>query len=87
VDGSLGIKGFPTDALNMCTGYTFFYTCGPEPMMKAVYRACPASGQFSLEERMGCGIGACMGCTCKTASGDKRVCREGPVFMKEDLLW
>lgn len=85
VDGSYGIKGFVTDAVNM--PYTYFYTCGPEPMLKAVYKACNTDGQFSFEERMGCGFGACMGCSCKTVTGYKRICKEGPVLRKEEILW
>jgi len=86
VDGSYGIKGFVTTALeNM--DYTYFYTCGPEPMLKAVYRASKTSGQMSFEERMGCGFGACMGCSCKTLTGYKRICKEGPVMKKEEILW
>lgn len=84
-DGSLGVKGFVTDALPK--DYTYFYTCGPEPMLKAVYRATVTSGQMSFEERMGCGFGACMGCSCKTLTGYKRICREGPVMRKEEILW
>lgn len=86
VDGSRGIKGFVTDAMKDID-YTYFYTCGPEPMLKAVYRATTTSGQFSFEERMGCGFGACMGCSCKTVTGNKRICKEGPVLVKEDILW
>ena len=85
VDGSYGIKGFVTDALP--ENYTYFYTCGPEPMLKAVYRATNTSGQMSFEERMGCGFGACMGCSCKTLTGYKRICKEGPVMRKEEILW
>ena len=85
VDGSYGIKGFVTDAMNM--DYTYFYTCGPEPMLKAVYKASSTSGQMSFEERMGCGFGACMGCSCKTITGYKRICKEGPVMKKEEILW
>ena len=84
-DGSCGTKGFVTDALP--AEYSCFYTCGPEPMLKAVYRATKTSGQFSFEERMGCGFGACMGCSCKTITGYKRICREGPVLDKEEILW
>ncbi len=84
-DGSCGIKGFVTDALP--EEYSYFYTCGPEPMLKAVYRATKTGGQFSFEERMGCGFGACMGCSCKTITGYKRICREGPVLEKEEILW
>ena len=85
VDGSYGVKGFVTDALP--ANYTYFYTCGPEPMLKAVYRATNTSGQMSFEERMGCGFGACMGCSCKTLTGYKRICKEGPVMRKEEILW
>ncbi len=84
-DGSYGIKGFVTDALP--EGYTYFYTCGPEPMLKAVYQATNTSGQMSFEERMGCGFGACMGCSCQTLTGYKRICKEGPVMKKEETLW
>ena len=86
VDGSYGTKGFVTDALKNID-YTYFYTCGPEPMLKAVYRASNTSGQMSFEERMGCGFGACMGCSCKTLTGYKRICKEGPVMRKEEILW
>jgi len=85
VDGSYGVKGFVTDALP--EDYTYFYTCGPEPMLKAVYRASKTSGQMSFEERMGCGFGACMGCSCKTLTGYKRICKDGPVMKKEEILW
>ena len=84
-DGSYGVKGFVTDALP--EEYSYFYTCGPEPMLRAVYRAAKTSGQLSFEERMGCGFGACMGCSCKTITGYKRICREGPVLEKEEILW
>ena len=83
-DGTFGTKGFVTDA--MPEDYSYFYTCGPEPMLKAVYRKTKTSGQFSFEERMGCGFGACMGCSCKTITGNKRICREGPVLEKEEIL-
>lgn len=86
VDGTKGIKGFVTDAI-ADVDYTYFYTCGPEPMLKAVYNAAKTSGQFSFEERMGCGFGACMGCSCKTITGYKRICKEGPVLVKEEILW
>ena len=85
VDGSYGVKGFVTNALP--ENYTYFYTCGPEPMLKAVYRFTSTSGQMSFEERMGCGFGACMGCSCKTLTGYKRICKEGPVMRKEEILW
>lgn len=86
VDGSYGTKGFVTDALKD-KDYSYFYTCGPEPMLKAVYKATATSGQFSFEERMGCGFGACMGCSCKTVTGYKRICKDGPVLEKEEILW
>ena len=85
VDGSYGVKGFVTNALP--DTYSHFYTCGPEPMLKAVYKATTTSGQMSFEERMGCGFGACMGCSCKTLTGYKRICKEGPVMKKEEILW
>ena len=86
VDGTEGIKGFVTDAMQEIE-YTYFYTCGPEPMLKAIYDKSKTSGQFSFEERMGCGFGACMGCTCKTKYGNKRICRDGPVLEKEEIIW
>jgi len=86
VDGSYGIKGFVTDALQSME-YSYFYTCGPEPMLKAVYKASKTSGQMSFEKRMGCGFGACMGCSCKTITGYKRICKEGPVMKMEEILW
>ena len=86
VDGSYGLKGFVTDALKNME-YTYFYTCGPEPMLKAVHKASATSGQMSFEKRMGCGFGACMGCSCKTLTGYKRICKEGPVMKKEEILW
>ena len=85
-DGSYGTKGFVTDAMGDLD-YTYFYTCGPEPMLKAVHKATKTSGQMSFEERMGCGFGACMGCSCKTLTGYKRICKEGPVMEKEEILW
>jgi len=86
VDGSYGTKGFVTDVLKDMD-YSYFYTCGPEPMLKAVYKASVTSGQMSFEKRMGCGFGACMGCSCKTITGYKRICKEGPVMKKEEILW
>ena len=85
-DGSYGIKGFVTDALKEVE-YTHFFTCGPEPMLKAVYKATSTSGQMSFEERMGCGFGACMGCSCQTLTGYKRICKDGPVMRKEEIKW
>ena len=85
-DGTEGVKGFVTDAMDG-VDYTYFYTCGPEPMLRAVSRKSRTSGQLSFEERMGCGFGACMGCSCKTLTGNKRICREGPVLQKEEIIW
>ena len=84
-DGSRGTKGFVTDAIK--DGYSYVYTCGPEPMLRAVYSAVNTGGQFSFEERMGCGFGACMGCSCRTKYGYKRICRDGPVLEKEEIIW
>ncbi len=86
VDGSYGTKGFVTDVMKN-SEYSYFYTCGPEPMLKAVYNTSVSEGQLSFEERMGCGFGACMGCSCKTITGYKRICKEGPVMKKEEILW
>ncbi len=85
-DGSYGIKGFVTDAMANLS-YSYFYTCGPEPMLEAIHKASRTSGQMSFEERMGCGFGACMGCSCKTLTGYKRICKDGPVMMKGEILW
>lgn len=85
-DGSYGVKGFVTDAMEGLE-YTHFYTCGPEPMLKAIYGKSTSDGQFSFEERMGCGFGACVGCTCQTKYGNKRICRDGPVLVKEEIIW
>ncbi len=85
-DGSYGVKGFVTDAMQGLS-YTHFCACGPEPMLKALYKASNTSGQMSFEERMGCGFGACMGCSCKTLTGNKRICKDGPVMKKEEILW
>lgn len=86
VDGSVGTKGFVTDALKNID-YTFFYTCGPEPMLKAIYNASKTLGELSFEERMGCGFGACMGCSCKTKYGNKRICKDGPILEMEEIIW
>ena len=85
-DGSEGTRGFVTDEMDNFD-YTYFYTCGPEPMLKAIYNKSKTSGQLSFEERMGCGFGACMGCTCETKYGNKRICRDGPVLVKEEIIW
>ncbi len=86
VDGSYGIKGFVTDALKD-TDYSYFFTCGPMPMFKAIESTATTSGQYSFEERMGCGFGACMGCSCKTKYGNKRICKDGPVLTREEIIW
>lgn len=85
VDGSYGIKGFVTDAFP--SDYDYFYTCGPLPMFKAIEAKAVTSGQYSFEERMGCGFGACMGCSCKTKYGNKRICKDGPVLVREEIIW
>lgn len=85
-DGSFGIKGFVTDALRNID-YSYFYTCGPEPMFRAVAKSVKTAGQYSFEERMGCGFGACMGCSCKTLTGNKRICKDGPVMESEEIIW
>ncbi len=85
VDGSYGTKGFVTDAYP--ADYSYFYTCGPEPMLKAIHKTAATDGQMSFEERMGCGFGACMGCSCKTITSYKRICKDGPVMKKEEVLW
>lgn len=85
VDGSYGIKGFVTDAFP--EEYDYFYTCGPMPMFKAIENTAKTSGQYSFEERMGCGFGACMGCSCKTKYGNKRICKDGPVLEREEIIW
>ena len=87
VDGSVGTKGFVTDVMKNLN-YSFFYTCGPMPMFRAIENVAVTSGQYSFEERMGCGFGACMGCSCKTLTGGyKRICKDGPVMMREEILW
>ena len=87
-DGSVGVKGFVTDAIRE-SGVTFdyFYACGPLPMLKALCDNCTQRGELSFEERMGCGFGACMGCSCKTLTGNKRICKEGPVMRREEIIW
>lgn len=85
-DGSLGVKGFVTDALP-AVDYDFFYACGPMPMFRALESKVATEGQYSFEERMGCGTGICMGCTCKTMLGAKRVCKDGPVFDRKEVIW
>ncbi len=86
-DGSYGIRGFVTDALKTINAPSFFYACGPEPMLKAIYNATEIDGELSFEERMGCGFGACMGCSCKTKYGNKRICKDGPVLRKGEIIW
>lgn len=85
-DGTYGTKGFVTDVIKNIQ-YTFFYTCGPEPMFRAMHKMMKTPGQYSFEERMGCGFGACMGCSCKTLTGNKRICKEGPVMESEEIIW
>lgn len=86
VDGSVGVKGFVTDAMKELS-YSYFYTCGPMPMFKAIEKTAVGSGEYSFEERMGCGFGACMGCSCKTKYGNKRICKDGPVLQREEIIW
>lgn len=86
VDGSVGVKGFVTDAIKDLS-YSYFYTCGPMPMFKAIEKTAVGSGEYSFEERMGCGFGACMGCSCKTKYGNKRICKDGPVLEREEIIW
>ncbi len=86
VDGSYGKKGFVTDVLKDLD-YSYFFTCGPMPMFKAIEATAVTSGQYSFEERMGCGFGACMGCSCKTKYGNKRICKDGPVLEREEIIW
>ncbi len=85
-DGSYGKKGFVTDVMKDID-YSYFYTCGPMPMFAAIEKIAKTSGQFSFEERMGCGFGACMGCSCETLAGNKRICIDGPVMRREEILW
>jgi len=85
-DGSYGTKGFVTDVMKNLS-YDYFFTCGPEPMFKAIEKIAASSGQYSFEERMGCGFGACMGCSCKTKYGNKRICKDGPVMEREEIIW
>ncbi len=87
VDGSAGVKGFVTDALKELPETDYIYTCGPEPMLKALHGVFSENGQFSFEERMGCGFGACMGCSCKTKYGNKRICKDGPILFAEEIVW
>ncbi|MBQ2968218.1 MAG: dihydroorotate dehydrogenase electron transfer subunit [Clostridia bacterium] len=86
-DGSIGTKGFVTNVIETLSDYDYFFTCGPEPMLKAVYNTTSTSGELSFEERMGCGFGACMGCSCKTKYGNKRICKDGPILEKEEIIW
>lgn len=86
-DGSAGIPGYVTAAIPRDGEYSHVYACGPGGMLRAVYDATRTDGQFSFEERMGCGFGACMGCSCRTKYGSKRICRDGPVLRKEEIVW
>lgn len=85
-DGSVGTKGFVTDVLKDLD-YSYFYTCGPMPMFNAIEKVAKTSGQYSFEERMGCGFGACVGCSCKTKYGNKKICVDGPVLVREEIIW
>ena len=85
-DGSYSERGYVTDVMRDLE-YSYFYTCGPEPMLKAIDKIATTSGQLSFEARMGCGFGACMGCSCKTIAGTKRICKEGPILEREELIW
>ena len=87
-DGSEGTKGFVTDVIReKALDFDYLYTCGPLPMLKALYDATESPAEFSFEERMGCGFGACMGCSCKTKYGNKRICKDGPVLKREEIIW
>lgn len=87
-DGSKGTKGFVTDAIREnAVEFDYFYACGPMPMLRALCECCGQSGELSFEERMGCGFGACMGCSCKTLAGNKRICKDGPVMKREEIIW
>ena len=86
VDGSVGVKGFVTDAMKQIS-FDYVYTCGPLPMLKAIYAATECDGEYSFEERMGCGFGACMGCSCQTTKGSKRICKEGPVLKRDEIIF
>ncbi len=85
-DGSYGVKGFVTDAMQG-VDYTYFYACGPMPMFRAIEKVALSDGEYSFEERMGCGFGACMGCSCKTLTGNKRICVDGPVMKRGEIIW
>lgn len=86
-DGSYGTKGFVTDVIKTLPEYSYFYSCGPMPMFRAMEKVVNTGGQYSFEERMGCGFGACMGCSCETLYGNKRICRDGPVLEREEIIW
>ena len=85
-EGSVGVKGFVTDAMKALE-FDYVYTCGPLPMLKAIYNATACDGEYSFEERMGCGFGACMGCSCQTTKGSKRICKEGPVLKRDEIIF
>lgn len=85
-DDSAGIRGLATDVLSDME-YSYFYACGPEAMFRAIEGVAKTSGQYSFEERMGCGFGACMGCSCETKYGSKRICKDGPVLEREEIIW
>ncbi len=85
-DGSYGVKGFVTDGMKD-VDYSYFYACGPMPMFRAIEKVAKTDGEYSFEERMGCGFGACMGCSCKTLTGSKRICIDGPVMKRGEIIW
>ena len=87
-DGSAGVKGFVTNAINQSgVSYDYVYACGPEAMLKAVHDMAETEGQYSFESRMGCGFGACLSCTCETKYGLKQICKDGPVLRGEEIIW
>lgn len=87
-DGSHGVKGFVTDAMKeLGISGDFFYACGPTPMLRALCLGLDIPGEVSLEARMGCGFGACMCCSVRTKDDAKRICKDGPVFLKDELIW
>lgn len=86
-DGSYGIKGFVTDGMRTLDAPSFVYACGPLPMLRAVYAETEIPGEYSFEQRMGCGFGACMGCTTMTKNGPKRICKDGPILSREEIIW
>lgn len=88
MDGSVGTKGTVVDVIKQANlTFDYYYTCGPEPMLDAMVINYPNNGQLSFEARMGCGFGACMGCSCKVKTKPyKRICVEGPVLLSEEVI-